>query len=80
MSTFCSTSAVDQRLTIVAVSGVCSRWMARAGESAKAEATFKRGYVKMSPFAVWTQTPSGGTVNVSLKLSSLLAQACYLSR
>ena len=38
-----------------------------AGEQAKAEEAFKRGYANIKPpFAVWTETPSGGTVNVSI--------------
>jgi protein-glucosylgalactosylhydroxylysine glucosidase len=35
-----------------------------AGEQSKAEATFKRGYANIKPpFGVWTETPTGGTVN-----------------
>ena len=38
-------------------------WL-EAGEQAKAEATFERGYSNIKPpFAVWTETPGGGTVN-----------------
>ena len=38
-------------------------WL-EAGEQAKAEAAFLRGYANIkSPFGVWTETPTGGTVN-----------------